>query len=81
MDEDYLILSTIHSAKGQEWNSMLVLNCVDGCIPSDLGVGTRHELEEEWRLLYVALTGPYDGFMLEAGRTLYLRAQKRSASN
>ena len=35
-DEDYLILSTIHSAKGQEWRSVFVLNCVDGCIPSDL---------------------------------------------
>ena len=40
LDEDYLILSTIHSAKGQEWKSVFVLNAVDGCIPSDLGVGT-----------------------------------------
>ena len=39
-DEDYLILSTIHSAKGQEWRRVFVLNCVDGCIPSDLGTGT-----------------------------------------
>ena len=39
-DEDYLILSTIHSAKGQEWKSVFVLNVVDGCIPSDLGAGT-----------------------------------------
>src|SRR5262249_52709586 len=43
LDEDYLILSTIHSAKGQEWTSVFVLNTVDGCIPSDLGVGTTHE--------------------------------------
>ncbi len=40
LDEDYLILSTIHSAKGQEWKSVFVLNVVDGCIPSDLGAGT-----------------------------------------
>ena len=40
LDEDYLILSTIHSAKGQEWTSVFVLNVVDGCIPSDLGTGT-----------------------------------------
>src|SRR6202020_1219180 len=40
LDEDYLILSTIHSAKGQEWSAVFVLNCVDGCIPSDLGVGS-----------------------------------------
>jgi superfamily I DNA/RNA helicase len=36
LDEDYLILSTIHSAKGQEWTVVFVLNTVDGCIPSDL---------------------------------------------
>src|SRR6476619_1164387 len=40
LDEDYLILSTIHSAKGQEWKSVYLLNVVDGCMPSDLGTGT-----------------------------------------
>jgi DNA helicase II / ATP-dependent DNA helicase PcrA len=55
-DEDYLILSTIHSAKGQEWNLVFILNGVDGCIPSDLGTGTTAEIEEERRLLYVAMT-------------------------
>jgi len=40
LDEDYVILSTIHSAKGQEWKTVFVLNTVDGCIPSDLGAGT-----------------------------------------
>jgi len=45
-DKDYLILS-IHSAKGQEWKSVFVLNVVDGCIPSDLGTGTSAEIEEE----------------------------------
>jgi DNA helicase-2/ATP-dependent DNA helicase PcrA len=44
LDEDYLILSTIHSAKGQEWKSVFVLNVVDGCMPSDLGAGTSAEL-------------------------------------
>ncbi len=56
LDEDYLILSTIHSAKGQEWKSVFVLNVVDGCMPSDLGAGTTAEIEEERRLLYVAMT-------------------------
>jgi DNA helicase II / ATP-dependent DNA helicase PcrA len=51
LDEDYLILSTIHSAKGQEWRSVFVLNVVDGCIPSDLGSGATAEIEEERRLL------------------------------
>jgi DNA helicase II / ATP-dependent DNA helicase PcrA len=56
LDEDYLILSTIHSAKGQEWKAVHVLNVVDGCIPSDMATGTQEELEEERRLLYVAMT-------------------------
>jgi DNA helicase-2/ATP-dependent DNA helicase PcrA len=55
-DEDYLILSTIHSAKGQEWTAVYVLNVVDGCIPSDMATGTAAEIEEERRLLYVAMT-------------------------
>jgi len=54
LDEDYLILSTIHSAKGQEWKSVFILNTVDGCIPSDLGIGSAQDIEEERRLLYVA---------------------------
>jgi DNA helicase-2/ATP-dependent DNA helicase PcrA len=57
LDEDYLILSTIHSAKGQEWTSVFLLNTVDGCIPSDLATGSTPEIEEERRLLYVAMTG------------------------
>jgi len=56
LDEDYLILSTIHSAKGQEWSSVFVLNAVDGCIPSDLATGATDDIEEERRLLYVAMT-------------------------
>ena len=55
-DEDYVILSTIHSAKGQEWTSVHVLNVVDGCIPSDMSTGSAAEIEEERRLLYVAMT-------------------------
>lgn len=64
LDEDYLILSTIHSAKGQEWRSVFMLNCVDGCIPSDLATGTTAEIEEERRLLYVGMTRARDGLTL-----------------
>ncbi len=64
LDEDYLILSTIHSAKGQEWKSVFVLNAVDGCIPSDLATGTTPEIEEERRLLYVAMTRAKDSLHL-----------------
>src|SRR5207245_4110880 len=56
LDEDYLILSTIHSAKGQEWDAVYVLNLVDGCIPSDMATGNSVQIEEERRLLYVAMT-------------------------
>ncbi|MBK1696246.1 ATP-dependent helicase [Rhodovibrio salinarum] len=56
IDDDYLILSTIHSAKGQEWSCVYVLNCTDGCIPSDMSTGTVADIEEERRLLYVAAT-------------------------
>ena len=64
LDEDYLILSTIHSAKGQEWRSVFMLNVVDGCIPSDLAVGTTAEIEEERRLLYVGMTRARDSLTL-----------------
>ncbi|WP_227324138.1 ATP-dependent helicase [Acidisoma silvae] len=75
LDEDYLILSTIHSAKGQEWKSVFVLNAVDGCIPSDLGTGTTAEIEEERRLLYVAMTRAKDNLYLVTPRRFYTHGQ------
>jgi DNA helicase-2/ATP-dependent DNA helicase PcrA len=75
LDEDYLILSTIHSAKGQEWKSVFVLNCVDGCIPSDLAVGTTEEIEEERRLLYVAMTRAKDDLTLIVPQRFYTHGQ------
>jgi len=74
-DEDYLILSTIHSAKGQEWKSVFVLNVVDGCIPSDLGVGTSAEIEEERRLLYVAMTRAKDDLHLIVPHRFFTHGQ------
>jgi DNA helicase II / ATP-dependent DNA helicase PcrA len=76
LDEDYLILSTIHSAKGQEWISVFVLNTVDGCIPSDLGVGTSEEIEEERRLLYVAMTRAKDQLHLLVPQRFYVHGQR-----
>ena len=55
-DEDYVILSTIHSAKGQEWDIVYVLNVSDGNFPSEFAAGKPELLEEERRLLYVAMT-------------------------
>jgi DNA helicase II / ATP-dependent DNA helicase PcrA len=76
LDEDYLILSTIHSAKGQEWKSVYVLNVVDGCMPSDLGAGTSAELEEERRLLYVAMTRAKDDLHLVIPQRFFTHGQR-----
>ena len=56
LDEDYLILSTIHSAKGCEWDIVYIIHAADGMIPSDMATGNDDEIEEERRLLYVAMT-------------------------
>jgi DNA helicase II / ATP-dependent DNA helicase PcrA len=77
-DEDFLILSTIHSAKGQEWRSVFVLNCVDGCIPSDLATGSSEEIEEERRLLYVAMTRAKDELALVVPHRFYVHGQPRN---
>jgi DNA helicase II / ATP-dependent DNA helicase PcrA len=55
-DEDYLVLSTIHSAKGMEWDTVFVLNVVDGSFPSEFATGKAELVDEERRLLYVAMT-------------------------
>jgi len=75
LDEDYLILSTIHSAKGQEWKSVFVLNAVDGCIPSDLSTGSADEVEEERRLLYVAMTRARDQLDVIVPQRFYAHGQ------
>jgi len=76
LDEDYLILSTIHSAKGQEWKSVFLLNAVDGCIPSDLATGTTAEIEEERRLLYVAMTRAKDHLHLIVPHRFFAHSQR-----
>ncbi|MBE7370005.1 ATP-dependent helicase [Ramlibacter pallidus] len=74
-DEDYLVLSTIHSAKGQEWKAVHVLNVVDGCIPSDMSTGTTEELEEVRRLLYVAMTRAKEQLHLLVPQRFYVTQQ------
>jgi DNA helicase II / ATP-dependent DNA helicase PcrA len=56
LDEDYLMLSTVHSAKGMEWDTVYVLNVVDGSFPSEFATGRTELIDEERRLLYVAMT-------------------------
>ncbi|MEZ0304512.1 MAG: ATP-dependent helicase [Hyphomicrobiaceae bacterium] len=77
LDEDYLILSTIHSAKGQEWKAVYVLNVVDGCIPSDMATGSVEEIEEERRLLYVAMTRAKDALVLVVPQRFYVHNQAK----
>jgi DNA helicase II / ATP-dependent DNA helicase PcrA len=74
-DDDYLILSTIHSAKGQEWKAVHVLNVVDGCIPSDMATGSTAEIEEERRLLYVAMTRAKETLELISPQRFFVRQQ------
>jgi DNA helicase-2/ATP-dependent DNA helicase PcrA len=78
LDEDYLILSTIHSAKGQEWKSVHILNAVDGCLPSDLATGTSAEIEEERRLLYVAMTRARDHLHVIVPQRFFVHAQRNN---
>ena len=75
LDEDYLVLSTIHSAKGQEWKAVHVLNVVDGCIPSDMATGSTEEVEEERRLLYVAMTRAKEHLHLIVPHRFYVTQQ------
>jgi len=76
LDEDYLILSTIHSAKGQEWKSVYILNAVDGCLPSDLATGTSAEIEEERRLFYVAMTRAKDHLHVIVPQRFFVHGQR-----
>ncbi|MEM7082309.1 MAG: ATP-dependent helicase [Pseudomonadota bacterium] len=80
-DEDYLILSTVHSAKGQEWHSVFVLNVVDGSFPSEFATGKDELIEEERRLLYVAATRAKDRLHLLVPLRFYVPQQPRHGDN
>ncbi|MFC1999969.1 ATP-dependent helicase [Chloroflexota bacterium] len=60
LDEDWLVLSTIHSAKGLEWDTVFLIHAADGCLPSDMATGDDEDIEEELRLTYVAMTRARD---------------------
>jgi len=63
-EDDTLVLSTCHSAKGKEWKAVFVIWCVDGWFPSTRSLGDDEELEEERRLMYVAMTRAKDHLMV-----------------
>ena len=77
LDEDYLILSTVHSAKGQEWESVFVLNVSDGSFPSEFATGKPEMIEEERRLLYVAMTRAKQSLALIAPLRFHVTQQHR----
>ncbi|HWS74458.1 MAG TPA: ATP-dependent helicase [Quisquiliibacterium sp.] len=77
LDEDYLVLSTVHSAKGQEWDAVYVLNVADGNFPNEYATGNAETIEEERRLLYVALTRARDTLQLIEPQRYYVTGQAR----
>ena len=76
-DEDYLILSTVHSAKGQEWDSVFLLNVVDGTFPNEFATKDPDLIEEERRLLYVGMTRAKQDLHLVAPLRFYVTQQRK----
>ncbi|HJS36513.1 MAG TPA: ATP-dependent helicase [Burkholderiales bacterium] len=77
LDEDYLVLSTVHSAKGQEWDAVYVLNVSDGNFPNEFATGKPEAIEEERRLLYVAMTRAKTKLDLVSPLKYYVTQQSR----
>jgi DNA helicase-2/ATP-dependent DNA helicase PcrA len=77
LDEDYLVLSTVHSAKGREWDAVYVLSVADGNFPSDFSTGRAELIEEERRVLYVAMTRAKSNLHLIAPLRYYVTQQPR----
>ncbi len=77
LDEDYLILSTVHSAKGQEWDTVFLLSVTDGSFPSEFATGKPDMIEEERRLLYVAMTRARNRLHLLAPLRYHVTQQRR----
>ena len=81
LDDDYLILSTIHSAKGGEWRAVYLIHAADGNIPSDMALREPGGVEEERRLLYVALTRAKDHLHVTVPQRFYHRRFAGSAGH
>jgi len=77
LDEDYLVLSTVHSAKGQEWEAVYLLNVSDGNFPNEFATGKPEQIEEERRLLYVAMTRAKTSLDLISPLKYYVTQQSR----
>jgi DNA helicase II / ATP-dependent DNA helicase PcrA len=79
LDDDYLVLSTIHSAKGMEWDTVYLLNVVDGTFPSEFATRKPELIEEERRLLYVAMTRARNELMLYSPLKFQITSQPKSS--
>ncbi|NNC76941.1 MAG: ATP-dependent helicase, partial [Woeseiaceae bacterium] len=77
LDEDFLILSTVHSAKGQEWDAVFLLNVTDGNFPSEFATGKPELIEEERRLMYVAITRAKQSLTLISPLRFHVTQQRR----
>ncbi|HEV7716262.1 MAG TPA: ATP-dependent helicase, partial [Steroidobacteraceae bacterium] len=78
LDEDYLVLSTIHSAKGMEWDTVYLLNVVDGSFPSEFSTGKPELIEEERRLLYVGMTRAQNDLLMMGPLKFHLTNQPKT---
>ena len=76
-DEDYLVLSTVHSSKGQEWDAVYVIHVNDGNFPNEYATGRAESIDEERRLLYVALTRARDALYLVEPQRYFVTQQPR----
>jgi DNA helicase-2/ATP-dependent DNA helicase PcrA len=79
LDEDYLVISTVHSAKGMEWDTVYLLNVVDGSFPSEFSTGRPELVEEERRLLYVAMTRAQNDLVMITPQRFHLTSQSRQS--
>jgi DNA helicase-2/ATP-dependent DNA helicase PcrA len=77
LDDDFLIISTVHSAKGLEWPVVHLPHLVDGAVPSDMALTSPEGLAEERRLFYVAVTRARDELYLYAPLRLHYRRNGR----
>jgi ATP-dependent DNA helicase UvrD/PcrA len=71
LDDDYLTLSTVHSAKGLEWETVHLLHAIDGAFPSDMALRDDDGLAEEHRLFYVAITRARDHLAIYVPRRMH----------
>jgi DNA helicase-2/ATP-dependent DNA helicase PcrA len=81
IDEDFLILSTVHSAKGQEWDTVYVMHVSDGTFPNEFAAGNKVSMEEERRLLNVAMTRPKNRLILVNPLKYFVPQQSKYGDN